>query len=76
MSLDGLIPKKVWQKNPIKGKVTAQHVYDLAAQLKIHPAIIARRVRYERNNYKLLSRHIGNKQVRKCFAESCSEATT
>lgn len=76
MSLDGLIPKKVWQKNSIKGKVTAQHVYDLAAQLKIHPAIIAGRVRYERNNYKLLSRHIGSKQVRKYFAESCSEATT
>jgi HTH-type transcriptional regulator/antitoxin HigA len=76
MTLDGLIPKQVWQKNPIKGKMTAQKVYDLAAQLIIHPAIIAGRVRYERNNYKLLSRHIGSKQMRKYFAESCSEATT
>ncbi|MDJ0819374.1 MAG: transcriptional regulator [Desulfobacterales bacterium] len=73
MTLDGLIPKKVWQKIPIKGKVTAQMVYDLAAQLKIHPAIIAGRVRYERKNYKLLSRHVGIKQVRKHFADSCSE---
>ncbi len=75
MTLDGLIPKKVWQKIPIKGKVTAQMVYDLAAQLKIHPAIIAGRVRYERKNYKLLSRHVGIKQVRKHFADSCSKAT-
>jgi HTH-type transcriptional regulator/antitoxin HigA len=65
----------VWQKNPIKANVAAQKVYDLAVQLKIHPAIIAGRVRYERKNYKLLSRHVGSKQVRKHFAESCSEAT-
>ncbi len=76
MALDGLIPKKVWHKKPIKGKVTAQMVYDLAAQLKIHPAIVAGRVRYERKNYKLLSRHVGIKQVRRHFADSCSEATT
>ena len=75
MTLTGLIPKKVWQKNPIRGKVTTRKVYDLAEKLKIHPAIIAGRVRYERNNYKLLSRHVGSKQVRKHFAESCSEAT-
>jgi HTH-type transcriptional regulator/antitoxin HigA len=75
MTLAGLIPKKVWQKNLIMGKVTAPKVYDLAAKLKVHPAIIAGRVRYERNNYKLLSRHVGSKQIRKHFAESCSEAT-
>jgi HTH-type transcriptional regulator/antitoxin HigA len=76
MTLAGLIPKKVWQKNPIRGEVTTQKVYDLAEELKIHPAIIAGRVRYERNNYKLLSRHVGSKQVRKHFAESCSETKT
>lgn len=75
MTLAGLIPKKVWQKNPIRGKVTALKVYDLAAKLKVHPAIIAGRVRCERNNYKLLSRHVGSKQVRKHFIESYSEAT-
>ena len=75
MTLAGLIPKKVWQKNPLRGKITTRNVYDLAEELKIHPAIIAGRVRYERNNYKLLSRHVGSKQVRKHFAESCSEVT-
>ena len=61
MTLAGLIPKKVWQKNPIRGKVTIRKVYDLAEELKVHPAIVAGRVRYERNNYKLLSRHVGRK---------------
>jgi HTH-type transcriptional regulator/antitoxin HigA len=67
MTRDGLIPKKVWERNPIKGKVTVAKVYALAEQLKIHPAIIAGRVRYEQNNYKLLSKFVGRKQVRGLF---------
>ena len=72
MTSDGLIPRKVWEKNLIEGRVTAAKVYTLAEKLKVHPAIIAGRVRFERNNYRLLSRHVGSKQVRKHFTESCS----
>ena len=67
ISRDALIPKKVWERNPIKGKVSAAKVYALAEQLKIHPAIIAGRVRHEQNNYKLLSKIVGSKQVRNFF---------
>ncbi len=70
MTRDGLIPKKVWDRNPIEGKATTEKVYSLAAKLKIHPAIIAGRIRYEQNNYRLLSKLVGNKQIRKHFAES------
>jgi HTH-type transcriptional regulator/antitoxin HigA len=70
MTRDGLIPKKVWDRNPIKGKATTEKVYSLAAKLKIHSAIIAGRIRYEQNNYRLLSKLVGNKQIRKHFAES------
>jgi HTH-type transcriptional regulator/antitoxin HigA len=70
MTRDGLIPRKVWDKKPIEDKTTTAEVYALAAKLKIHPAIIAGRIRYEQNNYKLLSKHVGNKQIRKHFAES------
>lgn len=72
MTRDGLIPKKIWDKNPVEGKATAAKVYGLAERLKVHPAIIAGRIRFERNNYKLLSKHVGSKQVRKHFFESCS----
>ena len=65
-----LIPKKVWDRNPIEDKATTEKVHSLAAKLKIHPAIIAGRIRYEQNNYKLLSKLVGNKQIRKHFAES------
>ncbi len=72
MTRDGLIPKKVWDKKPIEGRATAAAVNRLAEKLKIHPAIIAGRIRFEQNNYKLLSKYVGSGQVRKHFAEICS----
>ena len=75
MAHEGLIPQKVWEKELIKGEETAEKICVLAEKLKIHPAIIAGRVRYESNNYKLLSRYVGSKQVRRHFSESCSAAS-
>ena len=69
MARDGLIPKKVWDRKPMADKVTAAKVCTLAAELRIHPAIIAGRIRYEQNNYRLLSKYVGNKQIRKHFSE-------
>jgi HTH-type transcriptional regulator / antitoxin HigA len=73
MASDGLIPRDIWDQEPLAGKVTTAEVYSLAAKLKIHPAIITGRIRHERNNYKLLSRHVGSKQIRKHFIESSIE---
>jgi HTH-type transcriptional regulator/antitoxin HigA len=70
MTSNGLIPKRVWDRKPISGKASTQEVYAFAEKLKIHPAIIAGRIRFEQNNYKLLSRHVGIKQIRKHFADS------
>ena len=64
MARNGLIPKRIWDRKQISGKASTAEVYALAEKLKIHPAIIAGRVRFEQNNYKLLSRHVGNKQIR------------
>jgi HTH-type transcriptional regulator/antitoxin HigA len=70
MTANGLIPKKVWDKKPVSEKATTEEVCALAEKLKIHPAIIAGRIRFERNNYRLLSTLVGNQQVRKHFADS------
>ena len=70
MTRNGLIPKRIWDKNPISGKASTAEIYALAEKLKIHPAIIAGRIRFEQNNYRLLSRHVGNKKIRKHFADS------
>lgn len=70
MTRDGLIPNKIWAKNPLKGKTTAEKITALAEKLRVHPAIIAGRVRYERTNYRLLSKLVGSGQVRKHFTET------
>ncbi len=68
---NALIPKKVWENNPIQDEEADAKVVALAEHLKIHPAIIAGRIRYEKNNYKILSQYVGRKQVRKHFSERC-----
>jgi len=75
MTQEGLIPKKIWDKKPIGEKAKEAEVEALAEKLRIHPAIIAGRIRFERNNYKLLSGYIGSGHIRKHFPEMChSEA--
>jgi HTH-type transcriptional regulator/antitoxin HigA len=39
-------------------------VVDLAHQAKVHPAVVAGRIRYERHSYRLLSQFVGANEVR------------
>jgi HTH-type transcriptional regulator/antitoxin HigA len=73
MARKALIPDRLWDQSPIVGKATAANVNALAERLKIHPAIIAGRIRFEKNNYKLLSRLVGSGQIRKYFRQDLAE---
>jgi HTH-type transcriptional regulator/antitoxin HigA len=64
---NALIPNKIWENDPIQIQASARNVIDLSERLKIHPAIIAGRIRFERRNYKLLSKYVGNREIRKHF---------
>ncbi|MBU1054588.1 MAG: transcriptional regulator [Proteobacteria bacterium] len=75
MARNGLIPKRIWDKKPISAKASITEVCTLAEKLKVHPAVIVGRIRFEQSNYKLLSRHVGNKQIRKHFPESFTAET-
>ncbi|MBW1851058.1 MAG: transcriptional regulator, partial [Deltaproteobacteria bacterium] len=66
---EALIPNKVWGSIDLNGKIQSQRIKFLSDKLKIHPAIIAGRIRYEKNNYRLLSSLIGNREVRKQFPD-------
>lgn len=66
LASEGLISKQIWNRKPVKEK-NISSIYKLASELKIHPAIIAGRIRFEANNYRMLSKHVGNKQIRKHF---------
>jgi HTH-type transcriptional regulator/antitoxin HigA len=66
LASEGLISKQIWNSKSVKEN-NIPSIYKLASELKIHPAIIVGRIRFEANNYRLLSNHVGNKQIRKHF---------
>lgn len=64
---EALIPFKRWVKMNLESKDLAKEVVNFADQQKIHPAIVAGRIRFEKNNYRLLSQFIGRGEVSKLF---------
>lgn len=52
---------------------SASDVLSLAAKLKVHPALVAGRIRFKRNNYRILSNLVGSGQVRRLFPEHAEE---
>ncbi len=67
MARDALIPPEVWKMSLVRFQHTAEQVNKLAEELQIHPAIVAGRIRWQRKNYRILSRMVGNGEVRKLF---------
>jgi HTH-type transcriptional regulator/antitoxin HigA len=58
------IPDQVWNEHPTRVSGRKRDVLDLADNLGLHPAIIAGRVRYERNNFKILHNLVGHGVMR------------
>ena len=64
---EALIPKAAWEASAVKDHPTPMAVMNLANALEIHPAIVAGRVRYKQQNYRLLSQFVGTGEVRRLF---------
>ncbi len=69
VALNALIPNEAWSAFFKNVKISKTQVDHFAEQLRIHPAIVAGRIRYERKNYLLFSKMIGHKGIRKDFPE-------
>ena len=54
MAEDALIPPDVWEASSVILNRPYDGVLDLAQKRKVHPAVVAGRVRYELVNYRLL----------------------
>jgi HTH-type transcriptional regulator/antitoxin HigA len=66
---EALIPSTMIEQSFFAARVPASGVEALAEKLKIHPAIVAGRIRFNTKNYRLLSKYVGNGQVRRHFPE-------
>ena len=69
MASSSLIPKTYWDRISAMDSISLKEVKAIAKKLRIHPAIIAGRIRLERNNYRLLTKLVGQGEVRKLFNE-------
>lgn len=66
---EALIPKAEWKNSPASVLPSLEAVQDLADQLRIHPAIIAGRIRHENKSFQVLNQLVGHGQVRRLFEE-------
>ena len=64
---EALVPRAIWESSAVREDPTAMSVISLANALKVHPAIVAGRIRHERRNYRLLSQFVGTGAVRRHF---------
>ena len=62
-----LIPEERWRKSAARIAQSPDVIERFAAEIGIHPAIVFGRIRKERKNYSLFSKHIGLRQVRSVF---------
>lgn len=62
---EALVPWAVWEASAVRERPTSTAVMNLASALQVHPAIIAGKVRYERQNHRLLSQFVGTGEVRR-----------
>ncbi len=67
---EALIPRSVWETSVVRHQPTPMAVMNLANALQVHPAIIAGRIRYEQQNYRLLSQFVGTGVVRCQFEKT------
>jgi HTH-type transcriptional regulator/antitoxin HigA len=67
---EAFIPRISWKRSDAYLSPSRENIDALSRELKIHPAIIAGRIRRETGNYQLFSDLVGNSEVRKLFLTS------
>ena len=69
MAGEALIPESAWKSSPASALKSPEAAQDLADRLRIHPAIVAGRMRHEFKSYQILSQLVGHGHVRRLFKE-------
>jgi len=69
LARDALIPPEKWESSAAKSWASPSAVKQLARDLTIHPAIVAGRMRFERNSYRILNNLVGHGEVRNHFPD-------
>jgi HTH-type transcriptional regulator / antitoxin HigA len=70
IAANAMIPETEWKTFRQQGLPSRDDIVHFAASLRVHPAIVAGRIRKETKNYRLFSGLIGNRKVRALFAQT------
>jgi len=68
VATEALMPRELWENHPARLSAEIKDVRAFARKADIHHSIVAGRIRFERGDYSLLTRYVGQGQVRKLFA--------
>lgn len=66
---EALVPQAEWERSPASHLRTPEAVMQLANQLRIHPSVVAGRIRRKFKNYRVLNRFVGYGKVRASLQE-------
>lgn len=67
---ESFIPRIVWKRSDAYMSPSKENIDRLSRELKIHPAVIAGRLRRELNNYTQFNDLVGQGEVKKLFLEN------
>jgi HTH-type transcriptional regulator/antitoxin HigA len=73
LAREAVVPRKLWARSDAVRLRSAAAILALATQLRVHPALIAGRLRYETKNYHQFNNLVGHGQVRVLFREELGE---
>lgn len=68
LAREAFIPRVLWKRSAAHLEASRDGIDQLSRSLKIHPAIVAGRVRRETGNYQLFSEMVGHGAVRQIFS--------
>lgn len=63
------IPRLIWRRSDAYLNPSRETIENLAKELRVHPAVIAGRLRRERGNYSMFTDMIGQNELRRLFVE-------
>lgn len=70
LAMEALIPQKEWENSRARSRRSHEAARQLGESLRIHPAIVAGRIRAESRNFRILSKLVGHGEVRRLFESS------
>lgn len=68
-AIEALVPSKSFRNSRAYSVRTPAAVLELASALEVNPAVVAGRIRFEANDYRILNQLVGRGEVRRLFPE-------